>query len=129
MKKKVFFLFLMNLVVQLSFSQAPISVVKQIPIAYEVVESQPEFPGGMPELTKFINKNLKMPELENTGDIIVTFVIETNGAIVEAKVVKDLGNGSGDEVKRVVLMQPKWKPGEVAGKPVRVSYSLPIKIR
>jgi periplasmic protein TonB len=129
MKKKLLFLFLMSLVVQLSFSQAPISVVKQIPIAYEVVESQPEFPGGMPELTKFINKNLKMPELENTGDIIVSFIVETDGSIIEAKVIKDLGNGSGNEVKRVVLMQPKWKPGEVAGKPVRVSYSLPIKIR
>lgn len=126
---KKFYFLLLIVFAQFGFSQAPLAIGKAVPVPYETVETQPEFPGGMAEFSKFIAKNFVAPELENSGDIVVSFIIEVSGAVIEAKIVKDLGNGSGQEARRVVLMSPKWKPGEIAGKPVRVQYTLPIKIR
>jgi periplasmic protein TonB len=127
--KKFYYLTLLVVVSQFCFSQAPMSTVNQLPVSYESVESQPVFPTGMADFTKFVTKNLKLPEIEESGEIVVTFIIETDGSVKEAKVVRDLGNDSGNEVKKVLLSQPKWKPGESGGKPVRVLYTFVLKIR
>lgn len=118
-------------VTQFCFSQAPMSVMdKQAPIPYEVVENQPLYPGGINEFIKFIGKNYRVPEVEGLNGVVkVSFVIETNGAVTDVKIVNDLGHGSGEEAKRVVLMSPKWTPGDQEGKAVRVLYTLPIMIR
>lgn len=129
MKKKLLFVFTLC-IAQFVFAQAPLSAVKSIPLRYDTVEVQPEFPGGINEFIKFIGKNFKAPEVEGLSGVVkVSFVIETNGTIGEVKIVKDLGSGTGDEAKRVVMASPKWTPGEQAGKPVRVLYELPITIR
>jgi Gram-negative bacterial TonB protein C-terminal len=116
--------------VQFVFGQAPLSAVKSIPLNYDAVEVRPEFPGGVNEFIKFIGKNYRTPEVEGLSGVVkVSFVIEINGTISDVKIVKDIGSGAGEEAKRVVLLSPKWTPGEQIGKPVRVLYELPITIK
>jgi len=97
---------------------------------YNAIEKKPEFPGGIGAFYKYIANNYKTPNVNNlSGKVFVNFVIEKDGSIVEAKVIRDLGYGTGEEAVRVLMQSPKWSPGMQNGQPVRVMYSLPITIQ
>ena len=95
-----------------------------------VVEEDPEFPGGLDALSKFIADNIKYPQLakENniTGRVFVSFVVEKDGRVGQVKILRDIGGGCGNEAVRVVKMMPKWKPGKQRGKAVRTQFNLPV---
>lgn len=97
---------------------------------FTVVENEPEFPGGMEALYKYLAQNIKYPPLarENniTGKVYVTFVVEKDGSIANPKVLRDIGGGCGAEAIRVVKAMPKWNPGKQRGKAVRVQFNLPV---
>ena len=94
---------------------------------FQVVEDMPAFPGNV---TKWISKNVIYPVLamENgiQGKVFVQFVIEKDGSITDVKVSRGVDASLDKEAVRVVKAMPKWKPGKQRGKPVRVSYTLPI---
>ncbi len=92
------------------------------------IEKKPEFPGGIEKLQVFIKKNYIAPSKNIKGKVYVNFIIEMDGSISDIEVLRDLGYGTGEEVKRVLLIAPKWIPGEQHGRKVRTSYSLPIPI-
>lgn len=98
---------------------------------FTVVESMPEFPGGMGELMKYLGQNIKYPPLAKEsgiqGRVFINFVVEPTGAISNVKVLRGIGGGCDEEAIRVVEAMPKWKPGKQRGKNVRVSYNLPVK--
>lgn len=98
---------------------------------FTVVESMPEFPGGMGELMKFLAQNIKYPPLAKEsgiqGRVFINFVVEPTGAISNVKVLRGIGGGCDEEAVRVVSSMPSWKPGKQRGKNVRVSYNLPVK--
>lgn len=97
---------------------------------FVVVEKSPEFPGGNDSLYAFIGRNIKYPEMAKKnkieGRVFVTFVIEKDGQVSSAKILRDIGGGCGEEALRVVNSMPKWKPGTQRGNPVRVQFNLPI---
>lgn len=97
---------------------------------FTVIEEEPEFPGGMEALYQFLAANLKWPckDCDCFGKVYVTFVIEKDGSISNAKVLRDPCHnyGFGQEALRVVSLMPKWKPGRQRGNPERVQYNLPI---
>lgn len=97
---------------------------------FTVVENDPEFPGGMEALYKYLAQNMKYPQLARdngiTGKVYVTFVVEKDGSIANPKVLRDIGGGCGQEAIRVVKSMPKWTPGKQRGKPVRVQFNLPV---
>ena len=97
---------------------------------FVVVEKSPEFPGGNDSLYAFIGRNIKYPEAAKKnkieGRVFVTFVIEKDGQVSSAKILRDIGGGCGEEALRVVNSMPKWKPGTQRGNPVRVQFNLPI---
>ncbi len=97
---------------------------------FTVVENDPEFPGGMEALYKYLRDNIKYPQLARdnniTGKVYVTFVVERDGSIANPRVLKDIGGGCGAEAIRVVKSMPKWTPGKQRGKNVRVQYNLPV---
>lgn len=97
---------------------------------YTSVQVQPEFPGGMAGFSKYVQKNYRVPEVDDdvSGNVIVNFVVERDGTLTDIKVVRDLGYGTGKEAIRMLKSAPKWKPGIQNGKPVRVSYNLPIRL-
>lgn len=98
---------------------------------FTVVESMPEFPGGMGELMKYLGSSIKYPPLAKEsgiqGRVFINFVVEPNGAISNVKVLRGIGGGCDEEAVRVVESMPRWNPGKQRGKAVRVSYNLPVK--
>ena len=97
---------------------------------FEKVEDMPEFPGGEQAMMDFVGKNVQYPkeamEKEISGRVLVGFIVEKDGSISETEIVKGIGGGCDEEAVRVVKAMPKWKPGKEKGKPVRVSYMMPI---
>ena len=100
---------------------------------FVVVESMPSFPGGMSKLTEYLKSNLHYPQLAKemniTGRVFVTFVIEKDGSVSGTKLLRGIGGGCDEEAIRVVESMPKWIPGAQRNKPVRVQYNLPINFR
>ena len=98
--------------------------------ALEVVEEMPEFPGGEIELMKFISRNVKYPddakEAGKAGRVIVKFVIDKDGSISDATILRSVYPSIDAEALRVVNAMPKWNPGKVKGEPVKVKYTLPL---
>lgn len=99
-------------------------------VIFTVVENDPEFPGGMEALYKYLAQNIKYPQLARdnniTGRVYVTFVVERDGSITGCRVLRDIGGGCGQEAIRVVKSMPKWTPGKQRGKAVRVQFNLPV---
>ena len=97
---------------------------------FTVVENDPEFPGGMDALYKYLAENIKYPQLARdngiTGKVYVTFVVERDGSIANPRILRDIGGGCGAEAIRVVKSMPKWTPGKQRGKAVRVQFNLPV---
>lgn len=101
------------------------------PEIFQVVEDQPEFPGGEKALFTYLSKSIKYPPMAKDagvqGVVYVTFVVEPDGNITNVKVLRGIGAGCDDEAVRVVKAMPKWKPGKQRGKSVRVQFNLPIR--
>ena len=97
----------------------------------QVVEVQPEFPGGMKEMMKYLQSNLKYPEAAKAagaeGKAFVQFVVKADGSIENVEIMRSSGDASLDaEALRVVKAMPKWKPAMNKGKAVNVKFVLPI---
>lgn len=95
-----------------------------------IVEEMPEFPGGEAALRRFIANSIKYPQIaqENgiQGRVYVQFVVERDGSVSSASVARGVDPSLDREALRVVNTLPKWKPGLQRGKPVKVSYTVPI---
>lgn len=100
---------------------------------FMVAEQMPEFPGGMKELLKFLQDNLKYPEnaMKNNvqGRVIVQFVVEKDGTPTEFKVLRSVDPDLDAEALRVLQTMPKWKPGMQRGKIVRVKFTVPVSFK
>lgn len=100
---------------------------------YTVVDKQPLFPGGVKEMYKFLGQNIRYPkkaiDANVQGRVFLAFVVTETGEISDLRILKGLGAGCDEEALRVVSTMPKWVPGEVDGKPVRVKYNLPINFQ
>ena len=115
----------------------PVAVEEEEPeeqTIFEVVENMPEFPnGGMAGLMQYLSKNIKYPTIaqENgtQGRVTVQFVVNKDGSIVDAKVLRGVDPYLDKEAIRVISAMPKWKPGMQRGKPVRVKYTVPVMFR
>lgn len=93
-------------------------------------EEMPEFPGGERALLNFLSQNIKYPSIAAEtgirGKVIVNFIVNTDGSISGAKVLRSVDSSLDKEALRVVSSMPRWKPGKQSGKLVRVTYSVPI---
>lgn len=116
--------------------QAPIAAPVEDPEEsriHVVVERMPEFPGGEAAMNQFINRTIRYPVIaqENgiQGRVVVQFVVNTDGKIVDVEVVRGVEESLDKEAIRVVKAMPPWNPGRQGGKNVRVKYTLPIRFR
>ena len=102
------------------------------PDVFVIVENMPTFNGGEPaiEFRKYIASNLDYPEIaaENgvMGKLTVKFVVNAQGRVVDAEVVKGADPALDKEALRVVLSSPLWTPGKQRGKAVSVMFFFPI---
>lgn len=97
---------------------------------FVAVEQQAEFPGGLPALRKWLSNNIRYPEAAQQNDIqgrvIVKFVVEKDGSIGAADIVKGVDKDLDREAIRVVKKMPKWQPGKNNGVAVRSYFTLPV---
>ena len=115
------------------FEQLPDIATSEEDTVYQIVEEMPQFPGGENALMDYVAKNVVYPEeakeKEIQGRVFIGFVVEKDGSIGEVKVLRGIGGGCDEEAVRVIKGMPKWKPGMQKGKPVRVSYMMPINFK
>ena len=109
-----------------------IKVEKEVK-AFDVVEQMPQFPGGPAALMQFLSQNVKYPVEAHKagvqGRVIANFVVEKDGSITEAKIVKSVSPELDAEALRVIGSMPNWMPGRQNGEPVRVKYTVPITFK
>ncbi|MDO5000068.1 MAG: energy transducer TonB [Bacteroidales bacterium] len=100
-------------------------------VPYTSVEVKPTFNGGDADaFVKYVQQNLKYPqraiENEEQGRVTVNFVVDQNGKIQNAKVVKGVSELLDAEALRVINNAPDWTPAKQGGKNVPVTYSIPV---
>ncbi len=100
---------------------------------FVAVEQQAEFPGGQAALMKWLSNNIRYPESAQQNDIqgrvIVKFVVEKDGSIGKAEILKGIDRDLDREALRVVKKMPKWQAGKNNGVPVRSYFNLPVVFR
>jgi TonB family protein len=113
----------------MDLESVPLEVKKEV---FYVVEEMPTFKGGdpAPEFRKYIAQNLQYPESAAKngveGRVIVQFMVNDNGKVVDAVVVRGVDSSLDKEALRVVNSSPDWEPGKQKGKPVNVLFTFPI---
>lgn len=99
--------------------------------AFYPYQEMPEFIGGVEALYKFLEKNVHYPKAARKakieGKVIVRFVVDVDGSVTDIKVKKRCNPYLDEEAIRVLSLSPKWKPGTIEGRLVKVFYSIPIK--
>ncbi|TKC01760.1 energy transducer TonB [Pedobacter cryotolerans] len=126
------------------YKSAGMGVVEVPPATHSVVADRqnnplievdvlPEFPGGMIAVRKYIANNLQYPdeaqEEEVEGTVRAKFIVEVDGSVTNIQIETKLGYGCDEEVIRVLRKMPKWKPGELNGKPVRTYFRVPVTFK
>ena len=101
--------------------------------AFDVVEEMPEFPGGPQAMMDYLMKNVNYPktafDAKVQGRVIAQFVVDKEGTIRGAHVVKSVDPALDAEAVRVINSMPKWKPGRQNGKVVNVKYTIPVNFQ
>lgn len=109
---------------------AEVVEVEKEDAAFINVEQQPDFPGGLRELAKFLSNNMKYPlpaqRMSIEGKVALTFIVSKTGEISNIEVLKGIGFGCDEEAIRVVKLMPRWNPGKQSGRAVPVKFTLPI---
>ncbi len=100
---------------------------------YEIVDTPPTYPGGDAALLKFISDNIKYPEdamkAGISGRVVTRFIINEDGSLSDIVVIRGVNSSLDAEAIRVVKAMPKWTPGKVDGKAVKVRYALPLSFK
>ena len=100
---------------------------------FDEVDEMPQFPGGMAGMMQYLSQNIRYPqdarEAGAQGRVIVSFIVEKDGSISNARVAKSTYSSLDEEALRVVSAMPNWMPGKQDGQAVRVKYSVPVSFR
>lgn len=124
----------------------PPIVKNEPPPIFKIVEEMPTFKGcegvddkkerktcADQEMLKFIYKNIKYPTIARDvgieGTAVIRFIINEDGSISDAEIIRDIGGQCGEEALRVVKKMPNWNPGKQRGRAVKVQFNLPVKFR
>ena len=97
---------------------------------YSEVMQKPEPKNGIGSFYKYIGQNYYTPNVQGLqGKIYITFVVDKEGKLIEPKVLRDIGYGTGSEAIRIINKASNWIPGKIRGIPIRTMYALPITIQ
>lgn len=131
--KKLFLMSLMAVFCLTTVNAQKTIVSQKNQEVFDVVEQMPEYPGGMQALFQYMADNLKYPKdamkQQVEGRVLVQFIVETDGSISNAEVIKRVFPSLDEEAIRVISAMPKWAPGKQNGKVVRVKFTVPVSFR
>ncbi len=98
---------------------------------FMVVEKMPEYSGGIKALMHYLADHIQYPaaakKAKVQGRVFINFIVEKDGSISHVKVMRGIGYGCDEEAVKAVENMPRWIPGYQRGKPVRVSFNVPVK--
>ena len=110
------------------YDDSPIMIDNRL--VYKRCDVYPDYPGGDDARIKFLQNTIKYPEDAMKsgvqGKVFVAFIIEKDGTLTNAKILRSIGHGCDEECLRVINMMPKWTPGQVKGENVATEFFLPI---
>ncbi|MES2265769.1 MAG: energy transducer TonB [Bacteroidota bacterium] len=110
---------------QTSPAAPPVFEIDEPKAKVDTSERAPSFAGGEKQLTKYLRRNQRTLS-ETHGRVVVTFIVEKDGSLSEAKVIRSVSEAADEEALRIIKKMPKWNPGIQNNNPVRVQYSMPI---
>lgn len=100
---------------------------------FDVTEIMPKPQGGMEGWNNYLSTNLKYPaqarEMGVEGTVIVTFVVNADGTVSHAEIIRGIGAGADEEALRVVQYSPKWTPAIQRGEMVNSRLRLPVQFK
>jgi Ca-activated chloride channel homolog len=96
------------------------------------VEQMPMFQGGdIAQFQQYVQTHLEYPkeaiEAAIQGTVFVKFVIDENGNITDVEVIRSIDKLLDDAALKAVKSSPKWIPGKQRGKPVKVTFTIPVR--
>ncbi len=120
---------LFSLFIILCFGYTQEKTVLDKVYSYLYVDKAPKFPQGPDNLKLFLKKNIKWPEkdVDIRGTVLLSFVVLKNGSISNIVIEKSLSPKFDNEAKRIILLMPKWSPGELNGQKVNVRIYFPVE--
>lgn len=104
-----------------------IGQAKQQAIYNEVFDSCPEFKGGTLALEKHFSLSINAPDIK-VKNIFITFIIEKDGHLSNGKIVRGVSTRYDNLSLQLVKTSPKWTPAVLRGKPVRMNYTIPVRL-
>jgi TonB family protein len=114
--------------ITLPFVEEDIAEDKEV---FIVVEEPPRFPGGHDAMLRFLAENIHYPQPARQeaiqGTVYLTFVINSDGSVDNARVLRGVHWSLDEEALRVIRAMPGWIPGMQRGKPVNVQFTMPIR--
>ncbi|MCB2221531.1 MAG: energy transducer TonB [Bacteroidetes bacterium] len=100
---------------------------------FTLVDQMPQFPGGTDALMNYLSNHIQYPadaaRMNIQGTVLISFIVEKDGNIASAKVIRGIGGGCDEEALRVIRSMPQWQPALKDNKPIRVLFNLPITFR
>ena len=101
--------------------------------SFDVIDRQPEFPGGSEAFGKWLKSIIHYPPLAKEagiqGEVLTSFWVEKDGRVGSAVILRSPHKLLSDEVLRVLRFTPRWIPGKEDGKAIRVRYTVPFSFR
>ena len=127
--RRFYFIILALAISMMTQAQSDTAVRSEIEI-FQVVEKMPQFVGGKEALSEYLNANAVYSQAAQDANVMgivyVTFVVEADGSIEDARVIRGLHPDLDEVSLDLVNRMPKWNPGEQRGKPIRVQFTMPI---
>ena len=112
---------------------AVVPVIPEVPVVRDFAEVMPQYEGGLSAMARFLSSKMRYPAVARRmgveGSVYVSFVINTDGSVIDAKVVKGISKECDAEALRVVSMMSHWSAGRQGNVPVMVRMMLPIKFQ
>ncbi|HET8572461.1 MAG TPA: energy transducer TonB [Edaphocola sp.] len=98
---------------------------------FRFVDQQPNPKGGQQAFQEYLEKHVQYPKMaiENNiqGRVIIQFIVTEEGKLSDFVILKDIGGGCGEAVRKVLEEYPyTWTPGKTNGKPVKSYFVVPF---
>lgn len=87
--------------------------------------------------TQFLNKwvypYLKYPDSAvaagESGIVVAEFIVGSDGKVSNVVIAKGVNDELDEEVKKVILASPKWKPAKLNGREVRIKTAVAVEFK
>lgn len=113
--------------------QQNVCLAQQDDTIYSLADQQPTYPGGMNAFFNYIKTSMVYPESAKAngleGRVFVEYVVEKDGSVTNARVLKSLSEDCDKEAVRLVTNSEKWNPGKIDDKVVRVKMAIPLNFK